>query len=862
MNNDFDTIFQDVGQKYGIDPDFLKAHSMYESGLDPKFKNPDSSASGLGAFTDATAKDYGVDRNDPRSSIEGQAKYLKANYDKFGDSTQALSAYKTGPNGSGHVDQNYVDGVMNIYNDLKSNKQASPNTSSSSNTLAPEDKVAAKLNGYAATGNSQEDISPKSMSQTPEDRMAAKLASYNVMPSPTTSMTVPENGPQSYDSMLANAKAAVPNGGNKGEVPLSAIPGVVGDMVQGKNTQDVPAALESYATNIEKAIPGMHEAGSAIAAGLGQGQGDTFGQRYNNLEQSQQAMRQAGEETNPIATAIGQVGAGLATTPLLPSFEDGPTLPGKVLAGIGTGAGYGAAYGAGNGDANKDIKGNVELRLENAAKGAGVGSAFGAAVPAALGTGAGVANALTRNATPEMENATNAIHDIIGQPVTQLDTTEYVPGVTPTLANAAAYGGDKNAGNVAALEKTLSESKVGGDELYNQAFADKTIANKDLHRNYVMGLTGSTDDLSKAYKDRSAIAKNMLEDSSSSPAIWNDPAAKPADVKPVVDTINNILQGPDRGNDAVVKTLGNLKDKLVDSQGNPETDPQYLYKSVIKTINTWQDKNHPANELSQLAKAASPQVSQVKDVLNQAIKQSVPKYGDYLSAYSAASKPIDQMETLQGLKLVNPESDGSSPTLIKVNNALQKIAQERSQPGTNPYKSLTPDHINALRNLQSSLEREQSAQNLLQTKGSPTSQNLQFVSKVKGALGANKPIWPRTVGASLGSSLGGVGYAIGLPETVSGAMGMAGAGAGERLGDVVANRIAAKGSKKAEDVANLLLQPQNYKTASAAKSGLANNINPFNGNGTTGKFFKGTNYTPALGYGANQLLQLANPSNP
>lgn len=67
------------------------------------------------------------------------------------------------------------------------------------------------------------------------------------------------------------------------------------------------AALTGYAANIADTIPGMHQVGSGIAAAAGFGKGDRFGQRYQDLEASQNAMRTAGQEEYPAATKLGQI---------------------------------------------------------------------------------------------------------------------------------------------------------------------------------------------------------------------------------------------------------------------------------------------------------------------------------------------------------------------------------------------------------------------------------------------------------------------------------------------------------------------------------------------------------------------------
>lgn len=898
MNNDYDDLFQQAGSQYGIDPLLLKAQATYESGLDPNFKNKNSSASGLTAFTDATAKDYNVDRTDPKSSIDGQARYLLSNYQKFKDSpdptSAALSAYKTGPN-SDSQDPAYVNGVMQVYQDLKKNQPVAnaPITGNTTPTT-PEDKWAQKIQSYsntsAASNNGgagdlayQGDV-PKitvrpqgvpvqkasvNSDNSPESKWAAKVAQYNVPPE--TPANAPDNTPQgTYNKALDNAKIAVSGQGT------SSIPGV-------ENSQGVPAAELAYAANAESSIPGLHEAGSGIAAALGGipgaqeaaqdmgmslGKGNSIGQRYDNLEQAQQAMRQAGEEQNPDATTLGQVGAALATTPLFPSFGGGPggSTAGKILGGAGTGAGYGALYGLGTGDASKDSTDSMNTRLTNAAHGAAFGGAFGAAVPAAVGLGRLGANALTRSATPDVVNATNALHELSGGPVTNLDTTEYIPGSRPTLAQAAAAGGDPKAGSLAALEQTLGESKSGSNELFDPSFQAQKIANDSARRASVMDMTGTPADITSLQKDRSASANELmgneakrLADPSLPPGtVWQD--NKPTNLQPALDYIKAV-----RNSDASdVEGLNSRLDKIQQLLQSPKAErPGYVYQSIIKPqLKDFIEDTNPFNADSS-KQSQLPFVKQLKSIIDGAVADAAPGYRPYLQDYATRSQAIERQQGLQSLGLVNPEVEDSYPTLAKVNQALKKVQAGRDNyDPTDSWKSLKPEDVNMLQNLQKDLSRQQAPSKVIATNNSATAPKGEFIKKVNNALGTNKSEWPRVAGSAVGSAVGqGAGSLLGLPEIIAGPMAAGGAVAGERVGKMVSDQMAARGTKTASGVTNLLLNPKDYEANQAvSRSGIANNLNPFNRNGATGKFFSGTNYAPGLGYGANKLLQLANPS--
>jgi soluble lytic murein transglycosylase-like protein len=87
-----------AAQRHGIDPALLAGLVRQESNFDPTAGSP-AGARGLTQLMPGTAAGLGVtDVTDPQQSLEGGAKYLKQQLDRFGgDVTKALAAYNAGP---------------------------------------------------------------------------------------------------------------------------------------------------------------------------------------------------------------------------------------------------------------------------------------------------------------------------------------------------------------------------------------------------------------------------------------------------------------------------------------------------------------------------------------------------------------------------------------------------------------------------------------------------------------------------------------------------------------------------------------------------------------------------------------------
>lgn len=94
----YDAQITAAATKYGLDPALLKGLIRQESNFNASARSG-AGAQGLTQLMPGTAASLGVtDATDPAQAIDGGAKYLKQQLDRFGgDASKALAAYNAGP---------------------------------------------------------------------------------------------------------------------------------------------------------------------------------------------------------------------------------------------------------------------------------------------------------------------------------------------------------------------------------------------------------------------------------------------------------------------------------------------------------------------------------------------------------------------------------------------------------------------------------------------------------------------------------------------------------------------------------------------------------------------------------------------
>lgn len=412
LDPNYTSYLSQLEQQYQLPTGLLATQANAESGGDPSAVSP-KGALGMFQFMPDTAKQYGIDPTDPIQAAQGAAKMNADMLAKYnGDLPSALAAYNWG---SGNVDRKGLDNAPAETKDYVSKivsglpAAAASALSAIGNVMMPSAQAADydKLTDEQLLAEAQKQgIVPQQdySQQSPQQQVAGDVAQEDQSQGDPSGLNAqPWSALHIQSQPLGNQVTQPTNYDTMSDADLLAeaqkqgIKTVSPDQLKLQNARasvatSLPAQLTAYGANamhaISNVIPGLPQAGSALAAVAGYGQGDTFSERYKDLQASQKAMRQAGEENNPGATALGQLsgnvlGAGLGGATLealapekLAAFTKYAASNPKTAAAISN-AIYGGLMGFNQGDDTKS-------RLADAAEDAGIGVITGPLVSSAL----------------------------------------------------------------------------------------------------------------------------------------------------------------------------------------------------------------------------------------------------------------------------------------------------------------------------------------------------------------------------------------------------------------------------------------------------------------------------------------------
>ena len=567
------------------------------------------------------------------------------------------------------------------------------------------------------------------------------------------------------------------------------------------------------------------------------GVGDTWAGTAGKLTGQTAIALPALGALGPVAAAAGR-GIAAGADAIAPELGQGVRFANRLIAGTASvpenplanallrptslaanGAAQGATVNLLTGDPNAGVGHNL---LTGAAAGAAMG-------PLAAGVGrvlSGVGDAIAPFTTAGRGRIADEVLARIAQggPLTA-DTVEYVPGVTPTLAQATGNAG------LAGAERAVAA--VRPDPFTNQAGL-----NQDARQTFLDGLRRTPSDLEAA---------DVARDATAVPSILTPiaNATGPANAQPAVDTIDSILASPAGQRDAVQTALGNIRSKLVTSapiadrvtralapitdaianggagdaglwaardalvtaqngaaqpastvarlQGTTSPDPAYqsLIDQAAARVGSANTVESDPGQLYGIRKAindalsplsaragsdaqlASTELQQVKAALDNSIEGVAPGFKAGLAEYADASRPIDAMRYLQSKNFTS--ADGTI-TMAKVKGVLDDINKQQALPGPRDAKSIPPDTVTSLQGLYQDLLRQNKSRLGMQP-GSNTFQNLATANALNG-LGV-----PLTQASRFAASIPFVGNAL------TGAVGRVYAAQNEPVLDAVVNRL-------------------------------------------------------------------------
>jgi len=791
----WDSLIQSAGQKYNVDPQLIAALVQTESSGNPNAYNAEYGATGLGQQIPATAKALGIDPKDPAQSIEGVAKLLNENLNRYGSPEQAVLAYHGGTDQAnwGPKTQDYLRKVSANYGappvaakDNQVDKAASDAFSARFGFVPGEDSPTTKATDpdYSAfkerfgfvPGESPPGAQPDTVigQQQPQGGQVMSAANAPQQQAPATpGLDLPGMAWQGLQKLgevgIGNANAISRGISDTFDAPSewlaagaekSGLTGLLGKAGINMPTAEQQAAInaQSRADYEGRTTGGLQQGASRMAGNLAGVIAPTLGaeaalvkggQALSGALGNPQLLTRAGEflrgQGGLASRMTYNAGQGAVGGALLSggqpdaSLGDAMTM-GAALGGVVPIAGSILKYGANTG------KALVAPFTESGRAGIAQRAIQGEAAKDPLNQAQNVLGSAARAGASdpavqaaERIGADDAVNRAAAAGRIDANFNEIIPGSQPTLAQATGNAG------LAALERAAMSRAPN-------AFAERQLSNYAARNAYMTEIKGTPETLTAAVAKREEEALPFLRS-----ALEN---ARPANANPVMAEIDSILQGRAGQRDEVVKALGRVKDKLDLGEGNGlQSSVEQLYgirQSINDQLATVAGRDNSASQL------ASKELIQVRDKLDDSIQAAAPGFKEFLKTYSQLSRPVDAQRYLQGLDLTDQTSQRI--TLNKVKSAVNRIEKLRGGNGANEAKSISDEQLAMLKNLQTDLQREAHSSRGMAL-GSNTFQNFatnQLIDSMMPGMGAIAPVTPGLAGGLLGHALAGpMGAGIG-----------------------------------------------------------------------------------------------------
>jgi hypothetical protein len=455
--------------------------------------------------------------------------------------------------------------------------------------------------------------------------------------------------------------------------------------------------MSTFALPVDAAVMGGNLLQHGVNRVFGTNLGDypTFASRFS------QSLTDAGAPTpqtpgEQMGSAVTRGVTGALTGGGLLSPATAATAPNAIRAGLSGATGAAASEGtrqAGYGPGAQIIAGLAggltPGSIEEVARGAGRLAAGAVRPLTAAGQQRMAGGVLTNQAT----NPQSAI--------TNLETAQ--PIVPGSLRNTGEASQDTG---LMGVEKSLRSSN-------SAPFAGRLSEQNAARQTELSRLAGTDADIAAAQEAREAQTDALRE-----AAFTN---AGRADVTPVIQKIDTTLAGPIGKRDIASQALNWLRNKLVDGDGNVETDPESLY-AIRQDINDAIGGKLGGDQAK--FKLASGQLIQTRNVLDTAINEAAPGFKNYLTQYAALSKPINRMTLLQELQQ-KATTTGFDPIGQQYFLSPGAYSRALTNAQADRLTPLTADQTQRLEALRRDLENSQAVNGpLLKAPGSDTVQNL------------------------------------------------------------------------------------------------------------------------------------------